>query len=570
MSLLHKVRTSSTLKWVSKSLHFHNTIIPQSPNNPRFYRTRAIVLAGMDPDIASQVSNASIKQAQAALLDYLHCTRSLQFSDAEHMSLNSPHFLGNLLKKVSISDSDIGDSITRFLRFHPINEFEPFFESSGLGHCQYKNLLRRDLMFLSDDDLLLENYHVFCNYGVPRNKIGKIYREAEEVFSYEYGVLALKLKAYEELGFEQDFMAKMVVCSPYLLIGDVNVNFVRSMEILMRGGRECCWIEQHLSENGSYNWGLVHILLDLFRNTGYSEEDLGMLLSRHPGIIFESSGEKTLSLIGFLFKLGSSMNQISQLFLQFPQLSIGEFLMNLRRFYLFFNEIEMEAVDIQKIVCSRALLLGSCSLKKTNTLLATLNVGRKRIRNLILDNPEEMKNWVMGSKYEPLPNIEKPKSRMMKIEFLMDLGFEENSREMVKALKVFRGRGSELQERFDCLMQAGLDRKDVIEMVKTSPQILNQKKEVLKTKIDFYVNVLKCPVSYLVDFPSYLSYTIPRVKLRVALYNWLKKQGNCGVVLSLSSVVACTENYFIRKYLKDHPKGLEVLQELKEKFYSEQ
>ncbi|XP_065857409.1 transcription termination factor MTEF18, mitochondrial-like isoform X2 [Euphorbia lathyris] len=550
MTLLHKLRTPATLKLASISVDFYKIIICQSANSPRFYKTRGIVRDGMDRDIACQISNASIKQAQAALLDYLHCTRSLQFSDAEHISRNSPNFLGKLLKKVSIADSDIGESITRLLCFHPINEFEPFFESSGLVPYQYKPLLKRDLMFLTDDDLLLENYHVLCNYGIPRNKIGKIYEQAGQVFRYEYGVLALKLKAYEELGFEQSFMAKMIVCSPYLLIGDVNVDFIKSMEILRKGGRQCCWIEQHLSENSSINWSQLHTLLNLLRNTAYSEEDLSLLLSRHPGIVFESSGEKTLSLIGFLLKFGSSMNQICHMFLQFPQLPVGKFLLNLRGCFLFLNEIDMEAVDIQKIICSHSLLLGSYALKKTNTLICTLKVGKKRIRNVIMQNPKEMKNWVMGSTFGPLPNLgERKKSQMLKIKFLTDLGFEENSREMVKALKVFRGKGAELQERFDCIMQAGLDRKDVIEMVKSSPQILNQKKEVLKMKIDFCVNDLRCPVSYLVVFPSYLSYTIERVELRVAMYNWLKEQGTLGAVLSLSTVVACTENFFIRKEL---------------------
>lgn len=203
-------------------------------------------------------------------------------------------------------------------------------------------------------------------------------------------------------------------------------------------------------------------------------------------------------------------------------------------------------------------------------MLSTLNAGKKRIRNFILQKPKEMKNWVIGSKLEHLPNLEgKTRSRMLKIKFLTDLGFKENSNEMEKALKVFRGKGSELQERFDCVMKFGLDRKDVIEMAKTSPQIFNQKKEVLEMKIDFCVNDLGCPVSYLVAFPSYLSYKIPRVKLRVTMYNWLKEEGGIGAVLSLSTVIACTEHFFLKKYVKLHPKGLEVWQDRKEKIYSE-
>ncbi len=81
------------------------------------------------------------------------------------------------MKRVE-NEGGIGRSIIHLLRYHPINEFEPFFEGMGLKPTEYVPLLPRNLMFLSDDELLLENYHVLCNNGIARNKIGKIYKEA--------------------------------------------------------------------------------------------------------------------------------------------------------------------------------------------------------------------------------------------------------------------------------------------------------------------------------------------------------------------------------------------------------
>ncbi|KAG6603177.1 Transcription termination factor MTEF18, mitochondrial, partial [Cucurbita argyrosperma subsp. sororia] len=141
--------------------------------------------------------------------------------DAENMSRNSPIFLEKLLGRVE-HESDIGRLITRFLRYHPINEFEPFFESVGLQPAEYNVFLPRDLMFLSDDSLLLENYNVLCNYGIERNKIGKIYKEATQIFRYDYGVLVSTLEVYEELGLSQASVVKFVVCSPYPLVGGAN------------------------------------------------------------------------------------------------------------------------------------------------------------------------------------------------------------------------------------------------------------------------------------------------------------------------------------------------------------
>ena len=231
--------------------------------NPRLYRTKRSVvteysdktLLSDDKDI-SRIPRATWKEAQAALLEYLHSTRSIQFMDAENMSKNSPHFLKKLLKKVK-NVNDVGRSMSRFLRYHPINEFEPFFESLGLKPCDYTPLLPRGLMFFSDDCLSLKNYRVLCEYGIERNKICQIYKKAVQVFQHEFGVLPLKLLAYQEMGLSQSFMTKIIVFFPRVLIGDVDMKFIKVLEILRSVGFDYAWIKEHLSEQDSYNWSMT-------------------------------------------------------------------------------------------------------------------------------------------------------------------------------------------------------------------------------------------------------------------------------------------------------------------------
>jgi late competence protein required for DNA uptake (superfamily II DNA/RNA helicase) len=115
---------------------------------------------------------------------------------------------------------------------------------------------------------------------------------------------------------------------------------------------------------------------------------------------------------------------------------------------------------------------------------------------------------------------------------------------------------------------AGLDRKDVCEMIKVSPQILNQKREVIEMKIDFLINDLGFPVSSLVRFPSYLSYTMQRAKLRLTMYNWLKEQGKVNPMLSFSTIVGCTDNVFLSQYVDRHPRGPEIWEDLKKEICS--
>lgn len=516
----------------------------------------------------SQLSAAARKDAQAALLEYLHSTRSFQFMDAEHMSKNSPHFLEKLVEKVG-NKREIGRSLTRFLRYHPINEFEPFFESIGLRPSECNSFLPRELMFLNDDPYLLENYNVLCNYGIARNKIGKIYRGAPEAFRYGNAVLHSKLKSLENQGLDQTKVIKLVTSSPNVLVGDVSTDFFKVLEKLRSIRIVYDWVQGHLLGGDSYNWRSVRELLCLFSKIGCTDEQLRRLIHQHPELLFSASGHLSFSLIAFLMKFGCTPNEICTVFLQFPEIPVGKFVANLRNCYMFLIGIEMAYPDIQNIFCSHALLLGSCSLKKVNSLLGSLSIGKKRMCKIIKEDPEVLKNWVFGKKVERLPiSEEELQSQMMKTKFLLDLGFAENSKEMKRALKVFRGKGKELQERFDCLVNAGLDPKDVSAMVKVSPHILNQSKDVIETKINYLVHGLGYPLSVLKKFPSFINYTIQRVKLRISMYNWLKDVGAADPKLALSTLLACSEKIFLRTYVNSHPKGPEVWESLKKKICS--
>jgi len=73
------------------------------------------------------------------------------------------------------------------------------------------------------------------------------------------------------------------------------------------------------------------------------------------------------------------MIQICSVFVQFPRIRVGKFVLNIRLCLLFFNEIDMGMQEIQHLFQSHPLLLGSFTLKKTNSLLVISNVGKKRL-----------------------------------------------------------------------------------------------------------------------------------------------------------------------------------------------
>lgn len=108
-------------------------------------------------------------------------------------------------------------------------------------------------MFLNDDQVMLDNFHILCGYGVPRSKIGRIYKEAIGVFRYEYGILDSKLRAYEELGLSKSTVIKLVGCCPSLLVGNVNKELIGVLEKLKAWGFGNDWIGGYLSCKSAYN-----------------------------------------------------------------------------------------------------------------------------------------------------------------------------------------------------------------------------------------------------------------------------------------------------------------------------
>ncbi|KAJ0965050.1 hypothetical protein J5N97_026188 [Dioscorea zingiberensis] len=421
-------------------------------------------------------------------------------------------------------------------------------------------------MFLADDVTLLENYHALCNYGIAHGKIGKIYKEATEVFRYSFGLLGLKLQAYEGLGLSKSSVTKLVASSPQLLVGEIDREFVKLLEQLESIGMQRDWIGGIVSEKNTYNWNRILMFLQFLHHLGLSGQVIVTLIRRHASIISDGSGKTVFLLIGLMVKMGAREREIITMFTQFPCVQIGSFIKNVLQGLQFLVDIEMDPSNIQNLMRNNVLIFGLFKLKKPNSILTTLNVGKRRLCRIIKNDPQELKKYALGLKVIPLPNSgNDERSLMEKKKFLLRLGFAEDSKEMKKALKVFRGKGDELQDRYDFLVKAGFAANDVSNMIKMSPHILNQKIDVLQNKLDFLLNNLGYPLSSLVVFPSYMSYTVGRVKLRFLMYDWLKDREKAKPGLALSSILACSDKMFMKRFVNCHPIGPEVWENFKKR-----
>lgn len=514
-----------------------------------------------------RVSRSVRTEAQHVLMDYLHSTRGYSFLDAEYISKNSPNFVESLVSKINRHDDDVSHSLRKFLRYNPVNEFEPFFESLGISLHELHLVLPRDMIYLADDHVLLENFHVLCNCGVPRNRMGKIYKEAKEVFGYDRGLLSLKLKAYENLGLSKSSVIKLVVCCPSVLVGDdvVDSEFVVVLDWLKKIGIENEWIVNYMSCSRTYSWKRMLDTIQFLNKVGYSEKHMHNLFKANPRFLLEGFGKKLYLFLSRAIKSGVRMNAICSCFVEYPYMMSNRCAENLLRVIGFLYNVGIREDDIAYVLSNYMHLLSKHSVKGHKTVCKELGVGKADLYQIIKDDPLKLISLASKPEQKSTEQVcrHDPRNYLGKTTFLLKLGYTENSEEMEKALKTFRGRGDQLQERFDCLVEAGLDYNSVIEMIKRAPMILNQNRTLIQKKIDFIKDILGYPVECLVGYPTYFCHDLDKIIARFSMYVWLKERNAINPELTLSTIVSANDKRFVKYFVNMHPEGPTIWKSIK-------
>ncbi|CAK8530658.1 unnamed protein product [Lathyrus sativus] len=570
-------------------LHNLNLINPFSHQNPIFSHQNPISSLSFKPSILRCSNSANVPapspyppirtshrtkiEAQLALRDYLYYTRSYTFIDADFIAKNSPHFIRELITGVTFnnSDDDFSRDLERYLMYNPINEFEPFLESIGIKHRELKLFLPEDLIFLSDDSVLVDNFHVLFNLGVPRNRMGKIYKEAREVFGYESGVLLKKFEKYENLGLSKSSLVKLFVCCPLLLLGDdVDPQFVVVLDWLKRSGIESEWFVSCMCPSRTYIWKTIIDTIEFFHQGGFSEKEMYDLFKANP-ILLEGLGKKTYSVIGRLIKSGLDVNEVCSCFKEHPDVLSFPRMENLSTVISFMYHIRMDEDAIAHVLYNYMHLLSKHLIKGHKAMSRELRVGTDNLCQMIHDDPLQFFSLALKPKQKRDVNefYYDPRKHMEKRTFLRNLGYTDNSEEMEIAMKMFKGNGTKLLERFDCLVEAGLEYNTVVGMVKRLPGILNSSKTVMQKKIDFLKNSLGYPIESLAEYPTYFLHDLDKIFARFAMYEWLKKRSAINCELSLSTIISTTEKRFLEHFVNAHPEGpaaWETINSLSNKF----
>jgi hypothetical protein len=217
----------------------------------------------------------------------------------------------------------------------------------------------------------------------------------------------------------------------------------------------------------------------------------------------------------------------------------------------------MELDDIEHVLTNYMHILSKYSMKGHTTVCKELGVGKADLCRIIKDDPLELIS--LASKSEQMKagreHFCDPRNYLDKTTFLLKMNYIENSEEMEEAMKMFKGRGDQLQERFDCLVEAGLDYNTVVRMIKRDPRILNMKRTVIEKKVDIIKNASGFPIECLVGYPDYFSHDLGIISARISMYQWLKKRNAITPAKSLSTIISYNEKQFVKHFVNMHPEG---------------
>lgn len=271
--------------------------------------------------IPTLVRDRVIIEAQDALTEYLHSTRCISFTHAEHISKNSPSSLSSLLSKFRFSMYNVSKNLHRFLRYHPINEYEFFFESIGLPPPEIPDFLPPNQFFLSEDDgNLLPAVQALIEFGFPWTKLGTIYKEEVLVFSESPGKLKAQLLWFESLGFDRELVIGICLAFPFVLCrnseldGEVDALFVVLKRIFYDFSLVDCVV-------GSLD--VCHEIcrkIKIFYKLGCEKGKMGELIGRNCQTLIEIAEEVFVKKVDFFSRLGMRKEDIGFLILQHPEI----------------------------------------------------------------------------------------------------------------------------------------------------------------------------------------------------------------------------------------------------------
>ncbi|XVF79786.1 hypothetical protein PTKIN_Ptkin15bG0017500 [Pterospermum kingtungense] len=536
-------------KFLYSHLSRHFSAIPKLPNFPK---------------IPSKYRPQAIKDAQQALTDYLHGTRYIPFVYAEHIAKNSLFSLSSLISGIDFSAPSFNRNVRRFLRYHPINEFEFFFESIGIDYKEISGLLPSNKFFFSEDETVLDVACALSGFGFPWNKLGKLYKEEVLIFRSSSRELKARLFKIKECGFGNISVIGICLAFPYVLRGggDLDGEVGALLDDLKR-----VFVDFDLGSSVEANvdaWYEICRKMRVFYDLGCKKGKLGELMGRSKNLFFQYPEEVLVQKVEYFCRFSVRKEDVGLLILQSPEILDFDLETPVISVMGIVKHFGLSAEERDSIARLYPYVLGRNKMANLPHVMRALSLhewffnkikggNHRLLANYALSDPDEDLDKDFIDSFDRIQFSRTPIHTMEKLSFLHGIGFGENLLTM-KVLAHVHGTSSELRERFDCLLGTGIKFSKLCKMIKMTPKVINQSPETIERKVNFLRGEMGVSLDYLDIFPAFLCFNLEkRIKPRYRLHKWLEEKGLCTRNYSIASIVATGEKSFIDRLYRIHP-----------------
>ncbi|EXC32467.1 hypothetical protein L484_012634 [Morus notabilis] len=523
------------------------------------------IIKGNNYISSTQYKTRALKQAQNVLTEYLHATRGLPFIFAEQISANSLFAISELIRKIHFSAFTFSDAFKRFLRYHPINEFEFFLESIGIHRDDVHLFLPKKKFFFSEDSTVLDASLALIQFGFPWNKLGLLYREEVSIFSMSGNVLTDRLNGFKErFGFDNLCVVGVCLAFPYLLSvegksgGCIEAVF-EDLETVFRGFEMGSCVEGNVDA-----WYELCCKVRVLYDLGFEKGKVGELLCDRKQIFLECPKEVLVRKVDYFAKFGVGKDDVLLFLLENREILNLDFETRVISVLGLLKHFGIGTKELQSVSEKYPHVLGRNKMENFPYVMKALDLHEwcfDKIRSsngqilamYSIDCPDEDMNKEFSDGLKKIESSKCPTHAMNKLDFLKQIGFGENALTL-KVLNILAGSRSELQSRFDFLLSKGFEHANLCLMIRTKPKILNQGHEKLEPKLNFWCQEIGSSIQELERVPGFLCFDLEnRTKRRYRFYVWLRKTGVYTKKCAISSMIYPGEKQFIKRLLEIHP-----------------
>ncbi|KAI3464178.1 hypothetical protein Pfo_020841 [Paulownia fortunei] len=271
-------------------------------------------------------------------------------------------------------------------------------------------------------------------------------------------------------------------------------------------------------------------------------------------------------------KIGAKDNDLGKMLVRYPWILSASILENFEKVLDFFDEEKVPKICSSNAIKNWPHILG-CSVNKLKVMVeqfSAIGIENKKLGQVIATSPQLL--------------LRKPQEFLQVVSFFKDLGLDEEAiaRMVVRCPEIFAASIDKTLEKklvflsnvgiskthlprvirkypelFVCdvdrallprmryLMKIGLSKKDIGSMLRRfSPLLGYSIEEVLRPKLEFLVNTMKKPVSDVVDYPRYFSYSLEK---KIKPRYWVLKGRN--IECTLKEMLGKNDEEFAAEYL---------------------